>query len=288
VARSGGMRPLGDIARVADQITPSQLHKRLQPEHWPLELTSLAKAFDGMLGRLDESHRRLSQFSSDLAHELRTPIQILLGQTEVALSKDRPAEEYRRILGSNLEEFQRLTRMINELLFLARAENPTTQIERRRLDARRELEVVREFHEALAEDRAVAVICEGQAEVFAEPRLIHRAITNLLSNALRHTPRGGQIVLSVATTADAVVFKVRDSGCGIRSEDLPRIFERLYSPDRGTAYSAEGTGLGLAIVRSTAEMHGGSAAVESRPGQGTTVTLTFPAGRPVSPSTPSR
>lgn len=280
VARSG-MRPLADIARVADQITPSQLHKRLDPERWPLELATLARAFDGMLSRLDDSHTRLAQFSADLAHELRTPVQVLMGQTEVALTQERQAEEYRQILESNLEEYHRLTRMINELLFIARAENPKTEIERSWLDARQELEAVREFHEALAEDCGVTVTCQGQASLHADPLLIRRAVTNLLSNALRHTPRGGRVVLSVEQAGDAgVLISVSDTGCGIRNEDLPRVCERLYCSGRGPARCAEGTGLGLAIVKSIAELHGGTATIESTPGQGTSVVLRLPAPEP--------
>ena len=232
---------------------------------------------DGMLNRLDDSHTRLAQFSADLAHELRTPIHAMMGQTEVALSKERQPDEYRRILESNLEEYQRLSRMIDGLLFLARAENPKTRIERSRQDASGELEAIREFHEALAEDQGVSVTCKGQAVLFADPILFRRAVSNLLSNALRHTPKGGQIVLSSEQTADhGALVRVSDTGCGISDEDLPGLCERLYCPDHGTARCAEGTGLGLAIVKSIAELHSGTVAVASSPGQGTVVTLHFP------------
>lgn len=275
VARSG-MRPLGYMAQVAEKISANRLDQRIEPERWPRELTTLATAFDGMLNRLDHSHTRLAQFSADLAHELRTPIHALMGQTEVALSKECPPEEYRRILESNLEEYQRLARMINGLLFLARAENPKTSIERSRQDARAELEAIREFHEALAEEQGVSMTCKGQADVYADPILFRRAVSNLLSNALRHTPTGGQIVLSAEQTQDHGVVRVSDSGCGIAAKDLPRVCERRYCPDQGTARCAEGNGLGLAIVKSIAELHGGTVAVESNPGQGTAVTLRFP------------
>jgi two-component system heavy metal sensor histidine kinase CusS len=281
VARSivrRGLRPLRDIASVAEQITASRLNTRLQAQQWPLELATLARAFDGMLGRLDDSHTRLSQFAKEMAHELRTPIQVLMGQTEFALSKEREPHEYRQILEPTLEEFQKLTRMIDGLLFLAHAENPKTQIDCKELDARRELEAVREFHEALAADLGIAVTCQGQASLRADPLLIRRAVTNLLSNALRHTPSGGQVVLSVEpVNAHGVVLKVSDTGCGIGPKDLPRNCDAAACPSRGTARCAGGTGLGLAIVKSIAALHGGTFSLESRPGQGTTALIRFPA-----------
>jgi len=276
IARSS-MRPLENIAQVAGQITASRLDQRIEPERWPRELATLARSFNGMLNRLDDSHTRLAQFSADLAHELRTPMHALMVQTEVALAKERGPEEYREILESNLEAYQELTRLINELLFLARAENPKTQIDRSRHDARKALEAIREFHEPLAEDHDVSVTCQGQADVYADPILLRRAVGNLLANALRHTPRGGRIVLAAEQTDDdGALVRVSDTGCGIADKDLAKVCDRAYCADRGTARCAGGTGLGLAIVKSIAELHGGSLAVESTPGQGTAVTLRFP------------
>ena len=284
IARSG-LRPLGYIARVAEQITASRLDrrierrfdKRVEPERWPQELTALARALDAMLDRLEESHSRLAQFSADLAHDLRTPIHVMMGRVGLALSQDREPQEYRRILEPTLGEFQKLTRMIDELLFLARAENPQTQIERRWFDARQELEAVHSFHEALAEDQGVTMTCQGQAQLHGDPLLIRRAVTNLLSNALRHTPSGGRIVLSGERARDdAVLLRVSDTGCGIRREDMPRVCERQFCSNQGAARCAEGAGLGLAIVKSIAELHSGTASIESLPGQGTTVVLRFP------------
>lgn len=280
IARSG-MRPLEQIAQVAERITASRLHQRIVPESWPHELARLASAFDGMLDRLDASHTRLARFSADLAHELRTPIHALIGQTEVALHKECPPEEYRRILESNLEEYQRLTRMINGLLFLARADDPKTQIERRWLDARYELEAIREFHAALADDQGVSISCEGQAKVYADPILFRRAVTNLLSNALRHTPMGGRIVLHAEQKPNpGTLIRVSDTGCGIPPDGHPQECERRYCPDNGAARCAQGNGLGLAIVKSIAELHGGGVVVESTPGQGTDVTMVFPEPAP--------
>jgi two-component system heavy metal sensor histidine kinase CusS len=269
-----GMKPLQDIAAAAERITVSQLSERIDPAHWPGELGMLAGALNRMLARLEDGFRRMSQCTADLAHELRTPIQNLMGEAGVALVAERNPEEYRRVLESSLEEYARLSRMINEMLFLARAENPQQQIGRERLDARRELEAVKEFFEALSDAHGVTVTCEGEAELVADPLLFRRAVTNLLSNALRHTPREGRISLAVQRAGDGSLrIKVADSGCGIAAERLPRICERRYTTDPGGTQS----GLGLSIVKSIVELHGGSLEIASAPGKGTSVLLRFPA-----------
>lgn len=276
VARRG-MRPLREITRTIERITASQLHERIEPARWPKELSTLADAFDQMLGRLEQSFIQLSQFSADLAHELRTPINNLMGEAETALSGARTPQDYRLVLESSLEEYSRLSRMTDSLLFLARAESAQTCIERTRLYARAELEAVCAFYQALADDRGVAISCQDEAGLDADPLLLRRALSNLLANALRHTLRGGQIELAVQTTDTAIEVSVADSGCGIAPEHLPRIFDRFYRVDSARAHSAEGAGLGLSIVKSIMALHGGSVHIASIPGKGTTVTLIFPA-----------
>ncbi|MBI1929789.1 heavy metal sensor histidine kinase [Candidatus Poribacteria bacterium] len=276
VARKG-MHPLGEIAKAAQQITVTQFHKRLEPTRWPKELVALATAFDEMLNRLEDSFTRLSQFSADLAHELRTPINNLMGEAEVALSRPRTPEEYRQILESNLEEYAKLSRMIDSLLFLARAESTENPIKKLRLSALKEIEAVCEFHDAVAEERGVVVTCQGEAFVHADATLFRRAISNLLSNALQYTPRGGKITISVKQSAEEWgEVSVSDTGSGIEPEHLPKIFDRFYRADRSRAQHPEGTGLGLAIVKSIMELHGGTVTIQSEPTQGTTVTLKFP------------
>lgn len=271
------MRPLREIARTAERITATQLNQRVQATHWPEELATLAESFDRMLTGLEESFTRLTRLSADLAHELRTPIHNLMGQTEIALSRERTAEDYRETLQSNLEELGRLARMVNGLLFLARADNPRTHIERARLDARSELEAVREFHEALAEEMGISIVCEGEAQIVADPTLLRRAITNLVSNALRHTGRGGEVLMSVKQERDGgATVSVCDNGCGIGPEHLPRVFDRFYRAGRPNPDHPEGAGLGLAIVDSILVLHGGSATIESAPGKGTKAELRFP------------
>ena len=274
-----GMRPLQDITRVARRISVTRLNQRIDPARWPLELRSLAEAFDQMLGRLDDSFTRLSQFSADLAHELRTPINNLMGEAEVALSRARSETEYREVLESSLEEYGRLSRMIDSLLFLARADKDQVSLQRSQLDVRKELEVIRDYHEAVAEEQGVTVQCEGEAQLMADPLLFRRALTNLLANAIRHTPVGGHILLKAsppATDGESVDIRVSDTGCGIASHHLPKVFDRFYRVDQARSADAHSTGLGLAIVKSIMAMHGGTVTLDSLPDQGTTVTLHFP------------
>lgn len=280
VARNG-MRPLAEITRTAQHVTASHLHDRIAASRWPAELVELAFAFDAMLDRLEDSFTRLAQFSGDLAHALRTPINNLRGEAEVSLARSRTPEDYQQVLASSLEELERLSRMIDGLLFVARADDPKAAFQRVRFDARKEIEAVREFYEALAEERGVDVICEGNVWLTGDAMLFRRAVSNLLANALRHTPAKGNIRIAVRALDDhGVEFSVRDTGRGIAPEHLPRIFDRFYRADNAPG----GTGLGLAIVQSIMRLHGGTASIQSQLGQGTTVTLKFPAGVPSSPA----
>lgn len=276
-----GLRPLDEITAAARRVTATQLHERIGLTPWPKELTALAAAFDGMLDRLHESFTRLSQFSADIAHELRTPVNNLMGEAEVALAKPRSPEEYRQALESGLEEYGRLSRMIDGLLFLARAENAQAQVQPVLLDASQELEAVREFYEAEAEEQKVELTCRGTARVKADPMLFRRALSNLVSNALQYTPPGGKIALTARQSeGQCAEVTVTDTGCGIEPRHLTNLFQRFYRADPARSQDrpgrCQGTGLGLAIVKSIMGMHGGTVTLESRPGEGTTVTLKFP------------
>jgi two-component system heavy metal sensor histidine kinase CusS len=268
-----GMRPLHDIARRARGISAAQLHERIGAARWPRE-------------RLERSFNQLSQFSADLAHELRTPINNLMGEAEVALSRSRSGAEYTRMLESSLEELGRVSRMIDNMLFLARAEGAESPLQLSSLELSRELEVVREFYDALAEQHGVRVSCAGSATLCADPILFRRAIGNLLANALEHTPPGGQIELRAQASASSVEVHVQDTGRGVAAEHLPRLFDRFYRVDWARSGEGHGTGLGLALVKSIVELHGGTASIRSTPGLGTTVVLCFPLspGRSAAPS----
>jgi two-component system heavy metal sensor histidine kinase CusS len=280
VARKG-VQPLVSITQTAQHITASQLDERIGQSGWPSELTELARAFDAMLDRLQSSFLRLSQFSADLAHEMRTPINNLRGEAEVALARTRTPDDYRHVLSSSLEEFDRLSRMMDGLLFMARADDPATALERVHFDGRMEVEAVKEFYEALAGEQQVTINCQGEATLDGDPVLFRRAVSNLLANAIRHTPAGGKVHIALRRTDNGgVILSVADTGSGIAPEHLKRLFDRFYRVDGARPQGHGGTGLGLAIVQSIMRLHGGTASVQSRVGEGSVFTLTFPASTP--------
>jgi two-component system, OmpR family, heavy metal sensor histidine kinase CusS len=271
------LAPVRRIAKTASEITSARLERKLKLDDAPVELRELAAAFNGMLDRLRDSFSRLSQFSSDIAHELRTPINNLMGEAQVALTRARTPEEYCELLASALEEYERLSRMIESMLFLARADDPQMKIAAASIDARAEVEKICEFFQVVADDSGVLIRCTGDAKIFADPLLFRRAIGNLLSNALRHTPRGGEIVLEVKSEPrGATTAVVMNPGPGIPPQHLARIFDRLYRVESAREKTTEGVGLGLAIVKSIMELHRGTVSVESTPGEFTAFTLRFP------------
>jgi two-component system heavy metal sensor histidine kinase CusS len=274
-----GMKPVARISETAGRIRSTTLGERLPAGEFPAELAALARTFNEMLDRLQESFDRISRFSADIAHELRTPLGNLRGEVEVTLGKARSAEEYQETLSSFLEEAARLSRLIESLLFLARADHPETQIQRERLDVAQVLAGVREFYEAAAAESGVTLGMEAGAPLPAEldRPLLQRAVGNLVENSLAHTARGGRVTLAASRDNGKVRIEVADTGCGIAAEHLPRVFDRLYRVDRSRTAATGGTGLGLAIVKSIAELHGGSAEISSEVGKGTKVLLTLPA-----------
>jgi two-component system heavy metal sensor histidine kinase CusS len=269
-----GLRPLREMTQSLGRIGPTHLKERLSPADWPGELKPLAIAFDDMLRRLDDSFTRLSQFSADLAHELRTPIANMLGEAQVALTRERTPTEYRETIESTIGECERLSRIVDNLLFVARVDAASEPIARKRFDARAAAEKIAAFYQTIADEHHVAISCSGEGEIYADPDLFERAVGNLLDNALRFTPENGSIQIRVSKHDTSFEVAVSDNGCGIAPEHLPRVFDRFYrvEPSRGS----DGAGLGLALVKSILDLHSGSAGIRSEVGRGTTVTLTFP------------
>jgi two-component system heavy metal sensor histidine kinase CusS len=270
-----GLRPLGEMTRSLKRVAPDHLNERVPPAEWPRELQPVAIAFDQMLDRLEDSFTRLSQFSADVAHEFRTPIANIRGEAEVALIRPRSPNEYQEVIESSIAECERLSAIIDNLLFLARAEAAQTQVQRTLLDGRATLDKIAAYYEAIAEERQITLSCTGAGEIYADPILLGRAVSNLVDNALRFTPAGGTILISLETEPGGARISVKDTGCGIGAQHLPRVFDRFYRAD--VSRSSEGTGLGLALVKSIADLHGASVTIESEVNCGTTVSLSVPA-----------
>lgn len=271
-----GLRPLKAIAKAFQGVGPEELQKRIGLTQWPDEVAILAGAFDMMLERLENSFTALSQFSANLAHELRTPINNLRGEAEVSLCRARTAQEYRQVLESSLEEYGRLSRMIENLLFLAHADRKDALVRRSLISVHKEVEAIVEFYEAMAEEKAIKVICSGKAALEADPILFRQALSNILSNAFQYTPEGGTITITVKKLDNSsVCIDVIDTGIGIEAKDLPNIFHRFYRSERARIHYPQGTGLGFSIVKSIMDLHGGTISVQSEPTKGTTVSLKF-------------
>ncbi|WP_426177329.1 heavy metal sensor histidine kinase [Massilia sp. TWR1-2-2] len=273
-----GMRPVSRLAAIVDELGAAQLHRRVGDEPWPLELRPLATNFDRLLSRLEDSFARISRFSADIAHELRTPLHILRGEAEIALSRERSNEDYRACIESAMDEYDRLSRMVDALLFLARTEQPAAQLEKKWLDLRQEIAVVCDFYQAMADEQGVTLIPSGTGTILADASLLRRALGNLVANALHHTASGGRVAIDTKTLRNQVAeITVSDTGCGIAPEDLPRVLERFYRADGSRSRQGQGTGLGLAIVQSIMHLHGGTISIQSKPDHNTAVALTFPA-----------
>ena len=252
------LAPLGDIRAGAAAVTASRLDYRISLDAVPAELSDLGQALNQMLARLEDSFRRLKDFSSDLAHELRTPISNLMTQTQVALAGARSADEYRDILASNAEEFERLARMIADMLFLAQADHGLIVPNRESVQLEAEVGNLFDFFDALAEDKAVRLSLTGAATVTGDRLMLRRALANLLSNAIRHCTRGGDVTIDLADKGNGVTIAVGNAGAPIPAEHATRIFDRFYRAEASRHGSGEGAGLGLAITRSIVLAHHGT------------------------------
>ncbi len=273
IARQG-LGALNRFARLANDITVSRLDRRFDVESAPLELRELAAAYNGMLARLEMSFRRLVDFSGDLAHELRTPIHNLLGQTQVALSRARSPDEYRHVLESNVEEYERLSRMIRDMLFLAQADNAQLRLERQPVELADLARKVASLFEAAAEEGKVQIVVHGQAAVEADRLMIERALANLVSNALRHASPNSAIRITIEQRGNDASIVTTNQGEYVPPDVVSRLFDRFFRGD--AARHGEGAGLGLAIVKSISELHRGSVAVESEQSGETRFTLRIP------------
>ncbi len=275
------LRPLAKISAQMRQISSEKLATRIGHKAWPFELLSVSQAFDAMLARIEDSFTQLSRFSADLAHEVRTPVNNLIAAASVTLIRPRKTAEYEEALAAVITEGQQLAAIVDSMLFLARAEHKSEVLRIENLAAQEELTRQIDYFEALANEKEVVfkrVTEENKAHanvfVNADPLLLRRALSNLIHNAILHTPSGGKVCLRAFAEKNAVCFAVEDSGSGILPEHLPHIFERFYRAEASRSERAR-SGLGLSIAKSIAQLHGGDLEVTSIIGQGSTFTLRF-------------
>lgn len=270
-----GLKPLNRFRDAAIAVTTKNLSTRINPAHLPSELLPLGKAFNGMLDRLDDGIRRLSQFSGDLAHEMRTPLGILLGRTQVALSQQRTKEDLLQALEENVEEIERLNRLVTDMLFLAHADSSSFVLAAKPVELSTLASEIVDFMELPAEERGMSFRISGNAIVNVDSSLIQRAITNLVSNAIRYGTPNGVIDLNITSDESTVRFSVINHGEQIPVEHQVRLFDRFYRTEFSRAREAGGSGLGLSIVKAIMHLHRGSVEVQSNVHGETRFTLTF-------------
>lgn len=270
-----GLRPLRRVARQMQAVSAERLDRRVSTAAFPPELADVAESFNLVMDRLAASVSRLDQFSADVAHELRTPVHNFRTSAELALRADRTADEYRQCLGGVVDEADRLARLIDRLLLLARLSDPKAGLVREAFDVAASLAHVRDFFEPSATEAGVEIEVAVPAGVCfpLDRSLFQRTVSNLIANALAHTPAGGRVALRATPSSAALVLEVADTGAGIAPDAVPNLFDRYYRPLGATG---DGLGLGLAIVRRVVELHGGTVSATSRLGHGTTIQLTFP------------
>lgn len=273
------LQPVDDIARSAHEITAHNLSRRLPVPEAEDEIRRLTLTLNKMIGRIEAGFDQMKRFTADASHELRTPLAILMGELEVSLRKLRTPYEYEEILNSALVEVERLSKVVESLLELSRAETGQVQMNLRPMNFSNFIDDIVEDAEILAEEKEQGIrqSVDREIMVLADDVRIHQAILNITENAIKYTQRGGVIELSLTVEQDCAVYRVKDNGIGIPAEDLPHLFERFYRADKSrTTLEVTGNGLGLSIAKWIVEAHNGTINVESSVGVGTTFSISIP------------
>lgn len=272
------LRPVGAITQAAERIAGGDLTQRLSESTAQDEIGRLAATFNAMIGRLEASFRQIRQFTSDASHELRTPLTVLKGETELALRRPRSADDYRMVLESSLEEIDRMSRIVDELLFLSRADLGEIKMESRPVRLDQLFDDLKRQAEVLGQEQAVQIVIGliEPATVAGDDMRLRELVLNLLDNAIKYSPPGGRVEMSVVTQDDTARLSVSDQGIGVSLEEQAHIFDRFYRTDAARAHTKKGTGLGLAICKWIVDAHHGTIEVQSEPGKGSTFTVILP------------
>lgn len=272
------LRPVNAMAQIARQITAGDLSRRIPMHPGEDELARLAETFNTMLSQLEESIQRIRQFSADASHELRTPLTILKGEAELALSEDYSKDEYKEMIVSSLEEIDRISRIVEDLFLLSKADLEEARLEMGPVPLTPLLQETVSQMKRLAADKDLSLEFDSADDplLYGDAYRLRELFSNLIENAIRYTGPAGQITLSVSQTEEQIVINISDNGIGISPGDLPKIFDRFYRAESARALHPKGSGLGLSICQWIVLSHRGEIDVKSQPGQGTTFTLRFP------------
>jgi heavy metal sensor kinase len=276
------LRPVDAITLAAQRIAAGDLTQRLSTLNSSDEIGRLASTFNDMISRLDTSFRQVRQFSSDASHELRTPLTVMKGETELVLRRPRTTEDYQTVLESNLEEIDRMTNIVDELLFLSRADMGQVKMDRKPVRMESLVEDIHRQACLLGQDRDIQVVLGTMmpATVLADELRLRELLLNLVDNAVKYSKAGGKVEITLIVDGREVHLNVLDHGIGIPQEAIGRIFDRFYRTDEARVHTKKGTGLGLAICAWIAEAHQGRIEVKSQVGQGSQFTVILPLAPP--------
>ncbi len=276
------LKPVDEITKTARMITSKRLDQRIKLRKTKDEIGRLAETFNDMISRLGQSFKQIRQFSADASHELRTPLTILKGEMEVGLRRRRRPEEYRKILNSNLEEVNHMTQIVDDLLFLSKADMGEVHLQKHLINLTKLVSEVGAQAKmiAMAKDIKVHISKDSDVPVIGDRLRLRELLLNLVDNAVKYTPEGGEMMISLERDDDRVKLRVMDNGIGIPTEDQPHIFDRFFRVDKARSREAGGSGLGLSICKWIVEAHGGEISVESEVAKGSLFTVTLPLAPP--------
>jgi two-component system, OmpR family, heavy metal sensor histidine kinase CusS len=274
-----GLRPVEALAQQIDAVALDRVGLRLDGSAQPLELQPLVERFNALLARVEQAYTQLESFNADVAHEMRTPLTTLIGSSELALNARRSPGELRDVIASNLEDLRRLGGIVNDMLFLSRADRGARARRAETASLARSLAEVVDYYDAALAERDLALVCEGDARVAVDLALMKRAVANLISNAVRYADAGSTVYLRIDVIGQLLRVAVENRGGRIANEHLPRLFDRFYRVERSRRAGSAHHGLGLAIVSAIARMHGGKPFATSTAGT-TAIGIELPASAP--------